>query len=96
VLLPVRSVGVMGNARTCDETLAIRTVHARDGMTADFVQLPYEVLARISSRVINEVRGINRVVHDITSKPPARSTGSDAAARGLLPLQRNNLRVPSC
>jgi GMP synthase (glutamine-hydrolysing) len=70
VLLPVRSVGVMGDARTYEETLALRAVHSRDGMTADWVQLPYDVLGRISSRVINEVRGINRVVYDITSKPP--------------------------
>jgi GMP synthase (glutamine-hydrolysing) len=70
VLLPVRSVGVMGDARTYEEALALRAVHSRDGMTADWVQLPYDVLGRISSRVINEVRGINRVVYDITSKPP--------------------------
>jgi GMP synthase (glutamine-hydrolysing) len=70
VLLPVRSVGVMGDERTYDEACAIRAVHSVDGMTADWAQIPYEVLARISSRVINEVRGINRVVLDITSKPP--------------------------
>jgi GMP synthase (glutamine-hydrolysing) len=70
VLLPVKSVGVMGDARTYEETLALRAVHSRDGMTADWVQLPYDVLGRISSRIINEVRGIHRVVYDITTNPP--------------------------
>jgi GMP synthase (glutamine-hydrolysing) len=70
VLLPVRSVGVMGDARTYAETLCLRAVHSHDGMTADWVPLPYDLLGTISRRVINEVRGVNRVVYDITSKPP--------------------------
>jgi GMP synthase (glutamine-hydrolysing) len=71
VLLPVRSVGVMGDARTYESTCVVRAVSSIDGMTADWAHIPYEVLARISSRIINEVRGINRVAYDISSKPPA-------------------------
>jgi GMP synthase (glutamine-hydrolysing) len=71
VLLPVRSVGVMGDERTYENTIAVRIVESQDGMTADWVRLPYEVLARISTRIINEVKGVNRVCYDISSKPPA-------------------------
>jgi GMP synthase (glutamine-hydrolysing) len=70
VLLPVRTVGVMGDGRTYDQALALRAVTSTDGMTADFFPMPYEVLGRIATRIINEVRGINRVVYDVTSKPP--------------------------
>ncbi len=71
VLLPVQSVGVMGDARTYDNAIAIRSVNTNDFMTADWSRLPYDLLARISSRIINEVKGVNRVCYDISSKPPA-------------------------
>ncbi len=71
VLPGFRSVGVMGDGRTYDYTIAIRGVNSVDGMTADFARIPWDVLQNISTRIVNEVDGINRVVYDITSKPPA-------------------------
>ena len=71
VLLPVKTVGVMGDERTYENVLAIRAVTSLDGMTADWVRLPFDLLASLSNRIINEVKGINRVVYDISSKPPA-------------------------
>ncbi|TRZ93979.1 glutamine-hydrolyzing GMP synthase [bacterium] len=71
ILLPIKSVGVMGDERTYENVVALRCVSSYDGMTADWVKLPYEVLEKISNRVINEVKGVNRVVYDISSKPPA-------------------------
>jgi GMP synthase (glutamine-hydrolysing) len=71
VLLPVRTVGVMGDERTYDETIALRAVQSTDAMTADWARLPHDLLARVSTRITNEVKGVNRVVYDISSKPPA-------------------------
>jgi len=71
VLLPVKTVGVMGDERTYEDVVAIRVVDSLDAMTADWTRIPYEILARISNRIINEVRGVNRVVYDISSKPPS-------------------------
>jgi GMP synthase (glutamine-hydrolysing) len=71
ILLPIHSVGVMGDERTYEQVVALRAVHSTDGMTADWVHLPYELLADISNTIINRVKGVNRVVYDISSKPPA-------------------------
>ena len=71
VLLPIKSVGIMGDQRTYENVIVIRAVTSEDAMTADWARLPYDLLSRVSNRIINEVRGVNRVVYDISSKPPS-------------------------
>jgi GMP synthase (glutamine-hydrolysing) len=71
IFLPIQSVGVMGDERTYENAIALRAVSSTDGMTADWCHLPYEFLAKISNKIINQVKGINRVTYDISSKPPA-------------------------
>ena len=71
VLLPVKTVGVMGDRRTYENVIALRVVQSLDGMTADWVKLPYSLLERLSQRIVNEVSGVNRVVYDISTKPPS-------------------------
>lgn len=71
IFLPVQSVGVMGDERTYENVVALRAVESTDGMTADWVHLPYDFLAKVSNEIINKVHGVNRVVYDISSKPPA-------------------------
>ncbi|MCK4700882.1 MAG: GMP synthase (glutamine-hydrolyzing), partial [Bacteroidales bacterium] len=71
ILLPVQSVGVMGDERTYENTVVLRAVTSTDGMTADWAHLPYDFLSRVSNTIINKIKGINRVVYDVSSKPPA-------------------------
>ena len=71
MLLPVKTVGVMGDERTYEHVIAVRAVTSQDGMTADWAKLPYDLLETMSTRIINEVKGVNRVVFDISSKPPS-------------------------
>jgi len=94
VLLPVRSVGVMGDQRTYENTIVLRIVESQDGMTADWMRLPYELLARISSRISNEVRGVNRVCYDISSKPPSTILRGRKAWRSCAEAQGEIAKYP--
>ena len=89
VLTNMRSVGVMGDGRTYDYTLALRGVTTSDFMTADWARIPYEVLDKVSSRIVNEVVGVNRIVHDITSKPPATIEWEGSSLANTLKTQKN-------
>jgi GMP synthase (glutamine-hydrolysing) len=83
VLLPVRTVGVMGDYRTYDYVVGLRAVTSTDGMTAGFYPFDMKFIGAVATRIVNEVKGVNRVVYDVTSKPPARSSGSDGACCGV-------------
>ena len=92
VLLPIQSVGVMGDGRTYENVIAVRAVNSVDAMTASVAELPHDLLARISSRVINSVRGINRVVYDISSKPPATIEWESSASRRVRSTPSSSVR----
>jgi GMP synthase (glutamine-hydrolysing) len=91
ILLPVKSVGVMGDERTYEYTLALRAVTSVDGMTADWAHLPYDLLASVSNAIINQVKGINRVVYDSSSEPPATIEWEYFLIKNKPPIQFKNI-----